>query len=102
MEKENTQAEPVKPAKRLCSEIQLFDLCERERCAFKDGRFCTDPALLARFEQLPDEDDEQGPEPSGRKRHIGDRDDEEMLYGDEDDFEELDDDFDPEEDEWQD
>lgn len=35
---------------RLCSEIQLFDLCELEQCNFKEGRFCTDPELLAQFE----------------------------------------------------
>ncbi len=36
--------------RRLCSEIQLFDLCELEKCHFKDDRFCTDPEMLARFE----------------------------------------------------
>lgn len=36
--------------RRLCSEIQLFDLCELERCHFKDDKFCTDPEMLARFE----------------------------------------------------
>lgn len=38
--------------RRLCSEIQLFDLCELECCHFKDGRFCTDPEMLARFESV--------------------------------------------------
>ena len=61
----------------LCSEIQLFDLCELTRCSFKDGRFCTHADLLARFEALAepadrpaqhydddedDEEDEQYPE----------------------------------------
>jgi len=42
---------------RLCSEIQLFDLCDRESCNFKKNRFCTDPELLARFESIKEEDD---------------------------------------------
>jgi hypothetical protein len=37
---------------RLCSEIQLFDLCEEERCAFKSQKFCTKGELLGRFELL--------------------------------------------------
>lgn len=43
--------------KRLCSEIQLFDLCDRERCGYKDGRYCTQPDLLTRFERIAEEDD---------------------------------------------
>lgn len=47
--------------KRLCSEIQLFDLCELERCKFKENNFCTDPTLLEKFEAIADidEDDKQ-------------------------------------------
>ncbi len=41
---------PQELPRRLCSEIQLFDLCELEKCHFKDDRFCTDPEMLARFE----------------------------------------------------
>jgi len=37
---------------RLCGEIQLFDLCDLAACRFKDGRFCSDPELLARFEKI--------------------------------------------------
>lgn len=37
---------------RLCNEIQLFDLCELTSCRYKSGRFCTDPALLVRFEKI--------------------------------------------------
>lgn len=48
---------PAPAIKRLCSEIQLFDLCEKESCASRDGRFCTDAALLARFEALSEPDD---------------------------------------------
>jgi hypothetical protein len=42
---------------RLCSEIQLFDLCDLESCRYKNGRFCTDEKLLARFEAIKEEDD---------------------------------------------
>ena len=42
--------------RRLCSEIQLFDLCSRDACAHRDGRFCTDPDILARFEAISEED----------------------------------------------
>lgn len=38
--------------RRLCSEVQLFDLCDLDSCVYKNGRFCTDPALLARFEKI--------------------------------------------------
>jgi hypothetical protein len=41
---------------RLCSEIQLFDLCDLDSCRFKKGRFCTDTDLLGRFEKISEED----------------------------------------------
>lgn len=44
------------PARRLCNEIKLFDLCDRDACGEKDGRFCTNPELLARFEAISDEE----------------------------------------------
>jgi hypothetical protein len=47
--------------RRLCSEIQLFDLCTREKCKQRDGRFCTDGELLSRFEAISDDED-AGPE----------------------------------------
>jgi len=37
---------------RLCSEIQLFDLCDLGTCYNKNGRFCTDPILLSKFEKI--------------------------------------------------
>ena len=43
--------------KRLCSEIQLFDLCEKGACSFRDGRFCTDAAMLAKFEAVSEPED---------------------------------------------
>jgi hypothetical protein len=46
----------AEPAKRLCSEIQLFDLCELESCKHKEGRFCTNQELLERFENINEVD----------------------------------------------
>ena len=42
---------------RLCSEIQLFDLCDKDVCSHKDGRYCTKGDILARFEAVLDEED---------------------------------------------
>ena len=47
---------------RLCSEIQLFDLCEEEVCGHKAGKFCTKGELLTRFETILAKDDERSPE----------------------------------------
>jgi hypothetical protein len=44
---------------RLCSEIQLFDLCDLENCRQKNGRYCTNPEALERFEAIKEEDPEQ-------------------------------------------
>jgi hypothetical protein len=52
---------PQKHAQRLCSEIQLFDLCDLDTCCQKDGRFCTNPEVLERFEAIKEED-ERAPE----------------------------------------
>jgi hypothetical protein len=41
---------------RLCSEIQLFDLCELDSCSHKEGRFCADPDLLTRFEKISEKE----------------------------------------------
>jgi len=56
---EQTATEPdvEELPRRLCSEIQLFDLCDLTRCSFKEGRFCTHADLLARFEALAEPDD---------------------------------------------
>jgi len=59
------QEDPVDKAEspqRLCSEIQLFDLCADETCVFKKGRFCTNPVILARFEAISDDEDENSTE----------------------------------------
>jgi len=47
---------PAKQVPRLCNEIQLFDLCELETCASKQGAFCTNPELLSRFEAIAEEE----------------------------------------------
>jgi len=47
----------TQPTKRLCSEIQLFDLCDLDTCTCKDGRFCTNPEILQRFEAIKEEDE---------------------------------------------
>ena len=55
-EKESNKEEKTQP-KRLCSEIQLFDLCELDVCGHKDGRYCTKGDILAKFERIQEEDD---------------------------------------------
>jgi hypothetical protein len=52
---ENVAEKP--PVQRLCSEIQLFDLCELERCDYKVDRFCTSGELLERFEHVSEKDE---------------------------------------------
>jgi hypothetical protein len=47
----------VENPQRLCSEIQLFDLCDRDDCQFKKGRFCANQDILARFEAISDDED---------------------------------------------
>lgn len=50
------EADKTPPA-RLCTEIQLFDLCTKETCSHRSGRFCTHGETLARFEAISEEDD---------------------------------------------
>jgi len=54
---DSEEVEKETPVPRLCSEIQLFDLCDLERCNHKDGRFCTNGELLARFDRISEKDD---------------------------------------------
>ena len=54
---EETAAAPSPAAQRLCSEIQLFDLCDLDSCRFKSSRFCTNEQLLSKFEAIKEEDD---------------------------------------------
>lgn len=44
------------PVRRLCNEIQLFDLCDLESCNYKEGRFCTSQELIERFESIAEDD----------------------------------------------
>ncbi|WP_243373498.1 hypothetical protein [Geotalea sp. SG265] len=53
--------EEVQSQRRLCSEIQLFDLCDRDVCSHRDGRYCTKGDILAKFEAIKEED-ERSPE----------------------------------------
>lgn len=71
--------EPRPLPQRLCSEIQLFDLCDLDTCRFRDGRFCTDATLVAKFEAIADEE-EKRPEMSSSTTADDDLDDEEW-YG---------------------
>ncbi len=50
------------PVPRLCSEIQLFDLCEEEACHHKSGKFCGKGELLDKFEIILAKEDERSPE----------------------------------------
>ncbi len=52
-------AESKISSQRLCSEIQLFDLCDLDTCRFKRSRYCTNEELLAKFESIKEEDDRQ-------------------------------------------
>lgn len=53
-------AEPQELPQRLCSEIQLFDLCDKDACSHRSGRYCTHGETLARFEAISEEDDTPG------------------------------------------
>lgn len=102
IEEQNNIEETLKELpRRLCSEIQLFDLCELERCRFKDERFCTDPELLARFEAAADPEDcpkwhldkdEEQDEDEQYSDECEDEDDEHNAFDDEDSSEQLDND----------
>ncbi|GAB4301133.1 MAG: hypothetical protein Fur0034_14470 [Desulfuromonadia bacterium] len=54
-------ADEMPPARRLCSEIQLFDLCNLDTCGHRDGRYCTKGDILSKFEAIQD-DDHRSPE----------------------------------------
>ncbi|MDD2734953.1 MAG: hypothetical protein PHF56_13510 [Desulfuromonadaceae bacterium] len=71
---------------RLCSEVQLFDLCTLDSCRHKADRFCSDPVLLRRFEKIAD-DELRSPE-----RYVFEEpDDSEAYDGDGYDYDEEDD-----------
>lgn len=68
---ENNKTATKDLVQRLCSEIQLFDLCALSRCSFIEGRFCTNKELLKKFEDISEDDAVQKVEP-----YIVDEDDE--------------------------
>lgn len=72
-------------ARRLCSEIQLFDLCDLDTCCQKDGRFCTNEEVLQRFEAIKEED-ERSPQ-----QYLSEDLDEDEDVESEDGFDEADD-----------
>lgn len=55
---DETVAKTPSAAQRLCSEIQLFDLCDLTSCRFKQSRFCTNEDLVAKFESIKEEDEQ--------------------------------------------
>ena len=52
----NSDQKTESTPQRLCSEIQLFDLCDLVSCKHKQEHFCNDPALLGRFEKIAEEE----------------------------------------------
>lgn len=94
---------PQELPRRLCSEIQLFDLCELEKCHFKDDRFCTDPEMLARFEAAAEpedrpvwqfgKEDDQDEDELFASEEFEDDDDESDGFDDEDRSEQQDDEW---------
>ncbi len=79
-EEEEELDEELELVPRLCNEIQLFDLCEREtaRCMYRDGKFCTDVDMLRAFEGEPEPDDTPDPAVMGGLEL-----DENVMYDDE-------------------
>jgi len=55
--KDESQNKTAAPVQRLCSEIQLFDLCDLDVCRFRKDRFCSNEDLLRRFESIKEEDE---------------------------------------------
>ena len=80
---EDTEEKPATPVKRLCNEIQLFDLCELERCGHKKGLYCTSDELLNRFEAIAEEDER--PAASGSIRV----EDDDALASDDDEYDDA-------------
>jgi len=76
---------------RLCSEIQLFDLCDLETCCQKDGRYCTNPEVLERFEAIKEED-ERAPEQYLTEEFDEEEENEELEFDDADSADEYGDD----------
>lgn len=52
----DSELKPGTTPPRLCGEIQLFDLCDLDSCNHKNSHFCTDSALLDRFEKIAEDE----------------------------------------------
>ena len=52
----NSEQKPDILPQRLCSEIQLFDLCDLDSCSSRSGRYCKDSVLLGRFEKIAEDE----------------------------------------------
>ncbi|HXC93680.1 MAG TPA: hypothetical protein VN652_06685 [Geobacteraceae bacterium] len=77
------EAQKKSSVQRLCSEIQLFDLCDLNGCHLRDGRFCSNEDLLRRFESIKEKDETPD--------LVYDED--ELISDEESDFEEYDEEF---------
>lgn len=82
-----------KQPRRLCSEIQLFDLCDLETCLQKNGKFCTDSELLGQFEK-ESENELRIPERFMCEEADDDATDDECGYGDDGEEVSFEDDYD--------
>ena len=51
-----SEPKPDNLPQRLCSEIQLFDLCDLDSCNHKNGSLCTNPLLLGLFETIAEDE----------------------------------------------
>jgi hypothetical protein len=83
------ETKPVTLPQRLCSEIQLFDLCVLESCKAKEGRFCTNLELLGKFEKIA-EAELKAPEQYISEELDEDFEDDEYDYDDDFDRDDLD------------
>jgi hypothetical protein len=81
--KDESQKKSSAAVQRLCSEIQLFDLCDLNGCHLKKGRFCSNEELLRRFESIKEEDETPD--------LVYDED--ELIIDEDSDFEESDEEF---------
>lgn len=56
---ENIEKKQTSQPQRLCSEIQLFDLCDLDSCScslIESGRFCSNEVLVSNFEKIAGEE----------------------------------------------
>lgn len=81
--KDESQMKSTASVRRLCSEIQLFDLCDLDVCSFRKDRFCSNEDFLRKFESIKEKDETPD--------LVYDED--EMEGDDESDFEKYDEDF---------